>query len=600
MTTRSLYPNIAPSLSLDFANVENLDPRITFARASTATYYNGVTTAKAEENLLLQSQTFDDAAWTKTACNVTANTDTAPDGTTTAELLTASVNGTSGISQSIVASTNTHTCSVFAKAGTCSWIRLMILGTSNNNAWFDLTNGVVGTVEGTNTAAITSVGNGWYRCSVTSSGTGTAAFVRLASGNGITTAVNGTTLLLWGAQLEQRSTVTAYTPTTTQPITNYVPVLLSAANNVARFDHNPVTGESLGLLIEEQRTNLLLRSEEFNDASWGKVGSSITENTIVAPAGTLTGDYVVETATTGSHRVSQTFSAVSGTAYTQSVFAKAGARSFIQLFLDSVQFGVNAFANFNLSTGTIGTVGSSATATITPVGNGWYRCTITVTASSTSSSVAYYQIITSATSARVETYTGDGFSGIYIWGAQLEAGAFPTSYIPTVASQVTRSADAASMTGANFSSWYSADNVGSMYVEANEAGGVTSGPWWLNNGTSLRGIAYRRVTTGITLEVTYRQPDGTLRATSVSNAIPYGQANKVATSFDSASTSVSVNGAAAVSSSSSNLYPAVDQLRIGFAQISGNAPYVWCGAIKKLAFYPKALTAAELAGLTQI
>ena len=80
MSISSLYPTTRPSLVLDFANTKQLDPRITFARPTTATYYDGKTVAKAEENLLKYSQEFNNAAWTKQNATVTANSIAAPDG----------------------------------------------------------------------------------------------------------------------------------------------------------------------------------------------------------------------------------------------------------------------------------------------------------------------------------------------------------------------------------------------------------------------------------------------------------------------------------------------------------------------------------------
>jgi hypothetical protein len=107
-------------------------------------------------------------------------------------------------------------------------------------------------------------------------------------------------------------------------------VLQTAATDVPRFDHNPTTGESLGLLVEEQRTNLLLRSEEFDTASWSKAGlqafgSGSVANAIAAPNGSVTADFLVESTSTGEHFTEQAFTAVSGTSYTFSVFIKPSA-----------------------------------------------------------------------------------------------------------------------------------------------------------------------------------------------------------------------------------------------------------------------------------
>jgi len=207
---------------------------------------------------------------------------------------------------------------------------------------------------------------------------------------------------------------------------------------------------------------LLERSEEFDDAYWTKTNSSITANTIVAPSGELTGDKVVEDATTGNHLVNESFSFTSGTTYTATVYAKAAERTECRLQVGgTASFGALTWGIFDLSNGTLVSTNNTPTTSITPVGNGWYRLQVTKTATATAAS--QFQI--GPTSSGNTSYTGDGNSGIYIWGAQLEAGAFPTSYIATTSASVTRNADAASMTGTNFSSWFN-NAEGTMYVQS--------------------------------------------------------------------------------------------------------------------------------------
>jgi hypothetical protein len=277
MSVKNLYPNIEPTLNLSFALTKALDPRISFARASTARFYDGRSTAKAEENLLIRSQEFDTASWFKARATVTANSTAAPDGTTTADTLTQTSGQTNGgaLTQSGLSAVNglSYTLSVFAKPDGKNFISVgEDLGTGSiRRTYFDVSTGAVGTTAAGHTASIAASSNGFYRCVITFSANASRsgiAYIFMADADNNTTVVDSGGVFLWGAQLEQRSSVTAYTPTTTQPITNYVPVLLSAANNVARFDHNPVTGESLGLLIEEQRTNLLTYSAQFDNAAW--------------------------------------------------------------------------------------------------------------------------------------------------------------------------------------------------------------------------------------------------------------------------------------------------------------------------------------------
>jgi hypothetical protein len=216
-------------------------------------------------------------------------------------------------------------------------------------------------------------------------------------------------------------------------------LIQSAAINAARFDHDPVTLACKGLLIEEGRTNLYARSETFEDATWTKTRSSITANATTAPDGALTADKLVEdTSTSNTHTIGSTVTPPA-TSHTLSVFAKKGERNFIVLRLG----GLDAF--FNIDTGVALT--SVNTPTITNFGNGWYRCTVTSAAGTQGS-------IRMSSDGITTEYTGDGTSGIFIWGAQLEAGSFATSYIPTTTASVVRSADVCSITGYAFSGFY--------------------------------------------------------------------------------------------------------------------------------------------------
>jgi hypothetical protein len=194
------------------------------------------------------SQEFDAAGWAPTNTTVTADTTAAPDGTTTADTLTATATtGQHLLQRSVTIPAGTFTVSIFAKSGTTDFIQLT-LGGFAGFANFDLSTGAVGTTSGLVSSSITLDANGFYRCSITFVNVSSSTFVVAITDSSTATRLNtwtalGTeTVLIWGAQLEQRSAVTAYTPTTTQPITNYIPVLQTASANVARFDHNPVNG----------------------------------------------------------------------------------------------------------------------------------------------------------------------------------------------------------------------------------------------------------------------------------------------------------------------------------------------------------------------
>jgi hypothetical protein len=596
MSIQSNFPAIKPTLLLDFANVKALDPRITFTRASTATYY-GTQTAKAEENLLLQSQDFT-TSWSNSNSSDTANTSVAPDGTTTADTVTAAAGTaiTPVVFQGALSSTSglSYVFSVFAKAGTYSVLQLTNINfqASAAHANFDLSAGTVGTSANC-TASIQDVGSGWYRCIIVFSATATvtngAVYAALSASTSAArfatwNPVGTETILLWGAQLEQRSAATAYTATTTATVTNYIPQLLTAASGVARFDHNPITDESLGLLIEEQRTNLRTYSEDFTNAVWTKSAASIAADTVIAPDGTLTGDKLVEDTATSRHFVTTTLTLTANTVYTLSVYMKAGERT-------TATFGNSSTANWvggasivvNLATGAI----TSGTGTIQSVGNGWYRVSITQTFGPANANGG--MIIDLQTTAG---YTGDGYSGIFIWGAQLEAGAFPTSYIQTVASQVTRAADAASMTGTNFSSWYN-QAEGSAYTEAASLATAYNGTTvafsdgTLNTRIIIRGMntANQNPSIGINSGATQWSLTFASQTTATTKwALGY-RVNDIAFTRNAATSLTDTDA----------LIPVVNQLRIGS---DGDGSVIYNGTIRKIAYYPLRVTNAQLQALT--
>jgi hypothetical protein len=227
--------------------------------------------------------------------------------------------------------------------------------------------------------------------------------------------------------------------------------------NSPRFDFDPISGESLGLLVEEQRTNLLRWSEEADNPQWNIIDSSITvdPNVTVSPDGSQTADKVKEATTTGAHSIEFTgFAFQSGTIYTVSFYAKAAERSRFRVAWPIIF--TNRLVFVDISPGGYGVISDDGTVTsVSPAGNDWFRVVSTSTCTTTTTGARVG--ITLVDTGTNVNYTGDGTSGIYIWGAQLEVGSFPTSYIPTTTSTVTRTADNASITGSNFSDWYRQD-----------------------------------------------------------------------------------------------------------------------------------------------
>ena len=603
MTIQANFPAIKPSLMLDFANTKQLDSRITYTRASTASYYDGVTTSKAEQNLATYSQQFDNAAWLKENSSITADSTTAPDGTTTADsLVESSATGPHGTYTALLSVTtaSTVTVSIYAKQNTKRYIVLGSTdGFANYPVLFDLQSGVVvGNATGypaysaPTSSTITSVGSSWYRLTVTVTINGAASSARIIAyltddsgsvSTGFSYTGNGTSsAYIWGAQLEQRSAVSAYTATTTQAITNYIPKLQSAASGVARFDNNPTTGESLGLLIEQSRTNLVTYSSDLSNAAWTKSNSTITADTIIAPDGALSGDKLVETTANGVHSASVNSTVTNGTTYTFSAYVKAAERGWCVVQLQSA-----VFAYVNLTTGAVGTTVGSPVVTVTSVGNGWYRIAVTAAATSTSINSVIY----TSTGDTTVSYTGDGYSGIYIWGAQLETGGFSTSYVPTVASQVTRAADAASMTGTNFSTWYNAGS-GTLYGEgigASSSCAIAT----INTGTSFSNMIVLG-SINSTNEAVRIYANGSAQAEL--GTISINTNFKVSLAYATNNIAASLNGATALTDASA-IIPIVgmDTLQIGR---QWNSTQQICGTIKKIAYYPIRVSNTNLQALT--
>jgi hypothetical protein len=209
-------------------------------------------------------------------------------------------------------------------------------------------------------------------------------------------------------------------PTTTAAVS------VGPVSGLPRLDYYDSTCPKL--LLEPQRTNLASYSEQFNNAAWSTQEINVTANAAIAPDGTQSADNIVPTAISGTHQI---FSAalVSSSQCAMSVFAKANGYTTFHM-LDRAS-GSNG-AVFNLANGTVTNAGSG-TGAITAMGNGWYRCT----AVASTTGVRFY-VPTSASN-----FTGDGTSGVLLWGAQVEAGAYASSYIPTLAASVTRVAELA-------------------------------------------------------------------------------------------------------------------------------------------------------------
>ena len=342
-----------------------------------------------------------------------------------------------------------------------------------------------------------------------------------------------------------------------------------------------------------KRQNLLTYSEDFANAAWVPITAAANGNATTAPDGATTADKLLSNS--GSQgQITHTVAMTASTVFTYSVFAKKAEWNFLLLRLRGND-GTDTGAWFNLQTGGLGTVEAGNTATIQALANGWYRCTITRT--SASGATAPRQRII-ATNADNTWSAGDGTSGIYIWGAQLEAGAFPTSYIPTTTAAATRSADVASITGTNFSSWYN-QAEGTIFTEAAIAQPASGGNQFIfrandnsfnNNITiNIQGGGFASVATAAGGVF-----DGA--ATNVI-ALTANVNQRIAGGYAANNLGVSSNGGTVAVDTTATMPTALNRMDIGSDHNGTNR--VRAGTIRRLAYWPTRLANSTLQTITQ-
>ena len=411
----------------------NGDGDFTFSRGTdTATRVNASGLIEKERaNLLLQSNTFD-TTWTLSNASVTGG-HSGYDGSNDAWELTSTSTSSARIQQ-FESNTGVQSLSIYAKAGTANFIIAEKAGTNGFYAWFDLSNGTIGNTSGDIDTTIEDVGGGWYRCSISGNpSTSTKCQFYIVDANGSTAVTNGATIYIQDAQLEQGLVATDYIETTTAAVYEGI------TDNLPRLDYSG--GASCpSLLLEPSRTNGLPQSEYFN--AWTALNDvAITANSITSPEGLLNGSLMAASGVGATARnVRQGSQSTSTDVKTLSVYAKANASNYIQLFHSGDAQG---YVNFDLANGEVGTSGTNATADIEPMGNDWYRCIATFDSGANFGSSVYIGFATSASA----SYGGGSVSdtsSVYIFGAQYETGSYPTSYIPTYGTSASRAADFAS------------------------------------------------------------------------------------------------------------------------------------------------------------
>jgi hypothetical protein len=391
----------------------------------------------------------------------------------------------------------------------------------------------------------------------------------------------------WGVQLSSVNSLVYDSPTTNQISREYSSTLKSVANaGDPRFEY-AADGQSVGLLIESQASNLQAYSSDFT--SWsGQNRVTTTANVAIAPNGLLEADIVVaNTSSTQSHNLSNTSTLASGTTYTASVYAKDAGQRYIQLSGSTGIFGSSQYATFDLQTGSVDANGVTASAE--SVGNGWYRIQATMTATSSGSGGATIGLANSATASRLPLFTGNEYDGIILFGYQLEVGS-ASSLISTSGSTASRAADSCSVADFGYTG-------GPVSVVSETSGGYGSFPgcWVIKNSTGSEALQLYKQSAAATGATDFRVYANSGGANTVDTLInSSASAGKIAVSYGVNDVAFTSSGNAVQTDTSASSIGSVDSLIIGGITTTNQLN----GHIKRLALYNVALSDTELQAIT--
>jgi hypothetical protein len=627
--------SVRPSLLLDFANVKRLDKRITFIRSNTATYFDstglmkiaavneprfdhdpatgkslGLLMENEKTNLLTYSDGYDKFT-VGSNTYLTSISALSPYGTYTATSMKGkgpapnsfiAINGTPTL-----AAATTYTFSIYAK---------LISGSvpSDGNLISAVYNNGSTSVRANLPYATSGLTTSWKRFSVTFLNVNSISFFGFVGADSTSTSE----VAFWGSQLEVGDYATSYIPSaetltsraTTGTYYGSDGLIKTAAINTARYSNNSVNLTiPAKMLIEPASNNLLAYSEDFSQG-WNTIAanSSITLNVAVAPDGTTTASKLQTTAAglinTGFVNYTAGITA-NNSVNTFSVYVKRGSVPVVSVNLFNIApYYVQGLITFNFDTGVVTTVDSVLYYTVTPIKNGWYRLSISIAGNS-------------ATSVACRVYAKDqGINNttadyVYLWGAQLESNSYPTSYIKTNGSTVSRAQDIissvamkrtndyAEMAGTNFSSWYRPDEgtllgKARLVGYANTAIEVSTMGFIDDSSTTVSLISLRFLSDVNWSSIDSYGFNNQVSQWDLNGTADFDNINSSATSalaYKSNDIMLCVNGTYLEADTSAVIHPDFNRIIIGNTGSGGMR-------LAKLAYYPKRLSNAELQSIT--
>ena len=548
---------------------------LSFTRASNGTRVNSAGLVEVcPWNNCTNTETFS-STWTAlSGASVTANNTTAPNGTNTGARLAVPSTAFAGFIQTIP--DNTQTLSIYAKKGTLDYLWIIHENISQLGASFNLDTGVVSFVASGHNASMESVGNGWYRCILSTTNSATWDYFQFGLSNASNSAASpsGGNAYIWGAQANIGATAKPYFPTTDRL-------------NVPRLTYQNGGGGCPSLLLEKQSTNYIIQSENFT-TFWSFANLLYTANQAISPDGTQNATKLSDTNGTGQHRYFQyVLGSLTNQTLSFSIYAKQGTHRYIS-------WGITDDSDYrgqvvvDLQTGTI-TDQFTASATLSNLsvvsqGNGWYRISGTIAVSSNySGGNAYgFGLMLNSSSWSTAGYTGND-TNFYAWGAQVEQSSYPTSYIPTTSSSATRVADACFKTGI---SSLIGQTEGVLFWDINFVADGTEQTINISDGTNfiyLQKYSDNKIYTGVY--------NGSFVGSVTSSVLTSGR-KKIAFGYILNSLVLYINGVS-IGTDLTSTIPTCDRLSLTVSNT---------GSIETNNFilFPTKLTNAELASLTTI